>query len=73
MEPRKKVHPNVLKVPEDRIKEKQLRKANLEQSKESRNLYEYIQKLNHIENKRVNFRLFSIADRTVSRKHSKRV
>lgn len=54
LESRKKVLPTVLKVTDKEIKQRQTRKSKLEESKDIKNLHEYIQKLNNIDAKRQN-------------------
>lgn len=54
LESRKKVLPGVLRVSEKEIREKQARKSQLEESRDIRNLQEYVQKLTHIEARRQN-------------------
>ena len=39
---RKKILPSVFKVTEKDIKERQVRKSKIEESKDTKNLYEYI-------------------------------
>jgi hypothetical protein len=48
------VLPAVLKVSDREIRQKLSRKSKIEESKEFKNLQEYIQKLNHIDAKRQN-------------------
>lgn len=53
-ESRKRILPAVLKITEKEIRQRQLRKSHLEQSREVKNLHEYVEKLNHIDEKRRN-------------------
>lgn len=53
METRKKPAPHLLKVSDNTLRSKQGKKMSQDKAKESKNLYEYIQKLNNIDTKRV--------------------
>ena len=54
LESRKKILPAVLRVTERDLRQRQTRKNKLEESKDIKNLHEYIKKLSHIDAKRQN-------------------
>ena len=55
---RQKLLPKVLKVSDSLIYSKQSRKSSLEESREAKNLYDYIAKMQNIESRRVSPSLF---------------